>query len=110
MQKFFAFLGAILFSGAVFAQSDAKWPTKPVKILVPFSAGALTDVIARMYSVELSKKLGVPVVVENKPGAGGVIAAQTLISGAADGHTLMLVSSGHAANPALKKTLPFGLF
>jgi tripartite-type tricarboxylate transporter receptor subunit TctC len=60
-----------------------------------------------MYAVELSKRLGVSVIVENKPGAGGVIAAQTLIASPADGNTLMLVSSGHAANPALKANLPF---
>jgi tripartite-type tricarboxylate transporter receptor subunit TctC len=60
-----------------------------------------------MYGVEISKRLNVSVVVENKPGAGGIIAAQTLISSPADGNTMMLVSSGHAANPALKANLPF---
>ncbi len=89
------------------AQSDARWPAKAIRIVVPFSAGALTDVVARMYSVELSRRLAVPVIVENKPGAGGVIAAQGVASSPADGYTLMLVSSAHAVNPSLKKTLPF---
>ena len=60
-----------------------------------------------MYGVELSKKLGVPVVIENIPGAGGVTAGRTLKSLPADGYTMMFVSSGHAVNPSLKKSLPF---
>lgn len=89
------------------AHADASWPNKPIKILIPFSPGALTDVIARLYGNELSKRLGVPVFVENNPGAGGVIAAQNIAKSPPDGYTLLFVSSGHAANPALKKELPF---
>ena len=107
MKKIISFIVAILLSTPIFAQSDSKWPSSPIKILIPFSPGALTDIVARMYGVELSKRLNVSVVVENKPGAGGIIAAQTLISSPADGNTMMLVSSGHAANPALKANLPF---
>lgn len=107
MKKIIGFIFAILLSAPIFAQSDSKWPSSPIKILIPFSPGALTDIVARMYSIELSKRLDVSVVVENKPGAGGIIAAQTLISSPADGYTMMLVSSGHAANPALKANLPF---
>jgi len=107
MKKIISFIFAILLSTPIFAQSDSKWPSSPIKILIPFSPGALTDIVARMYSVELSKRLNVSIVVENKPGAGGIIAAQTLISSPADGYSMMLVSSGHAANPALKANLPF---
>ena len=107
MKKIIGFIVAILLSTPIFAQTDSKWPSSPIKILIPFSPGALTDIVARMYSVELSKRLNVSVVVENKPGAGGIIAAQTLISNPADGYSMMLVSSGHAANPALKANLPF---
>ena len=107
MKKIIGLIVAMFFSVSVLAQSDQKWPSSPIKILIPFSPGALTDIVARMYSVELSKRLGVSVIVENKPGAGGVIAAQALIASPADGNTLMLVSSGHAANPALKANLPF---
>lgn len=89
------------------ASAQESWPNKPIKILIPFSPGALTDVIARMYGVELSKKLGVPVVIENIAGAGGVTAGKMLKSMPADGYTLMFVSSGHAVNPGLKKELPF---
>jgi tripartite-type tricarboxylate transporter receptor subunit TctC len=107
MKKLLVFLFAGLMSSLAQAQTDARWPAKAIRIVVPFSAGALTDVVARMYSVELSKRLGVPVIVENKPGAGGVIAAQGVASSPADGYTLMLVSSAHAVNPSLKKSLPF---
>lgn len=107
MKKFLAVALTVFLCGSALAQSDPKWPTKPIKIVIPFSAGALTDVVARMYGVELSKRLGTPVVIENKPGAGGVIAAQGLVNGPADGYTFMLVSSGHAVNPSLKSSLPF---
>ena len=107
MKKLLVFLLAALMGSLAQAQTDARWPAKAIRIVVPFSAGALTDVVARMYSVELSKRLGVSVIVENKPGAGGVIAAQGVASSPADGYTLMLVSSAHAVNPSLKKSLPF---
>lgn len=107
MKRLLVFLLAVLTASFAYAQTDARWPAKAVRIVVPFSAGALTDVVARMYSAELSKRLGVPVIVENKPGAGGVIAAQGVATSPADGYTLMLVSSAHAVNPSLKKTLPF---
>ncbi|MCS6766658.1 MAG: tripartite tricarboxylate transporter substrate binding protein [Candidatus Protistobacter heckmanni] len=87
--------------------ADAVWPSKPIRIIISFSPGALTDVIARMYGNELSKRLNVPVIVENNAGAGGVIASQNLAASAPDGYTLLFVSSGHAVNPALKKSLPF---
>ncbi|WP_062309773.1 Bug family tripartite tricarboxylate transporter substrate binding protein [Polynucleobacter sinensis] len=100
-------LAFLILSLPVPAIAQESWPTKPIKILIPFSPGALTDVIARMYGVELSKKLGIPVVIENIAGAGGVTAAKMLKSMPADGYTLMFVSSGHAVNPGLKRELPF---
>ncbi|MFE1573962.1 tripartite tricarboxylate transporter substrate binding protein [Comamonas odontotermitis] len=81
--------------------------TKPLKIIVPFSAGALTDIIARIYAEKLSPLLGQPVIVENKPGAGGILASQTILAMPPDGHSLLFVSSAHAANPALRKKLPY---
>jgi tripartite-type tricarboxylate transporter receptor subunit TctC len=83
------------------------YPAKPIKIVVPFSAGALTDIIARLYAENLSPLLGQPIFVENKPGAGGILASQYVLSQPADGYTLLFVSSAHAANPALRKKLPY---
>ncbi|MBU3594301.1 tripartite tricarboxylate transporter substrate binding protein [Polynucleobacter sp. 71A-WALBACH] len=109
MRKTIAMIG-LLFSFLCLSASavaQESWPSKPIKILIPFSPGALTDVIARMYGVELSKKFGVSVIIENISGAGGVTAGKILKSLPADGYTLMFVSSGHAVNPSLKKELPF---
>ncbi|MET4576895.1 tripartite tricarboxylate transporter substrate binding protein [Ottowia thiooxydans] len=99
-------------AGAVAASPLCAWAaedslTKPLKIIVPFSAGALTDIIARLYAEKLSPLLGQPVIVENRPGAGGISASQAILAQPADGHSLLFVSSAHAANPALRKKLPY---
>lgn len=91
----------------LYAGAAEEFPNKPIKIIVPFSAGALTDIIARVYAEKLTPLLGQPVIVENKPGAGGITASQAILSLPADGHTLLFVSSAHAANPALRKKLPY---
>jgi tripartite-type tricarboxylate transporter receptor subunit TctC len=83
------------------------WPEKPVRVIVPFSAGALTDTLARMYGEHLSKRLGQPVVVENKAGGGGIPAMQTMLSADPDGYVFQMVSSAHAVNPTLFKSLPY---
>jgi tripartite-type tricarboxylate transporter receptor subunit TctC len=101
-----ALLGLAAASPFAFAQVPG-FASKPVRIIVPFSAGALTDIIARIYAEKLSPLLGQPVQVENKPGAGGITASQYLLSQPADGHTLLFVSSAHAANPALRTKLPY---
>lgn len=92
--------------GNAIAQQE-KFPSKPLKILVPFSPGALTDIIARIYAEKLSTRLGQPVVVENRPGAGGILASQWLLNSPADGYTLLFVSSSHAVNPSLNRKLPY---
>ena len=83
------------------------YPKKAVRIIVPFSAGALTDTLARMYAEKLSQRLGQPVVVDNKPGSGGIPAMQAMLSAPADGYTLQMVSSSHAVNPTLFSKLPY---
>ena len=107
-REFIAALAAAGLGATGLATAQAAWmPTKPVRIMVPFTAGALTDIIARIYADKLSQPLGQSVVVENRPGAGGVSASQMLLSLPADGHTMLFVSSAHAANPALKLKLPY---
>jgi len=91
-------------AGPTNAQS---YPTKTVRIVVPFSPGALTDVIARIYAEELRQRWAQPVVVENRPGSGGVVASQVVLAAPADGYTLLFVSSAHAVNPSLFSKLPY---
>lgn len=83
------------------------FPTKPIKFVIPFTAGSGTDVIARTVADVMGKGLGQPIVIENRPGAGGTIAANAVAKSDPDGHTVLVHSSSHAVNPAIYPTLPF---
>jgi tripartite-type tricarboxylate transporter receptor subunit TctC len=98
--------GETIAQGASPTQSDP-FPTRAVRFLVPFPPGGAADVFARTVGQKLSEDWGQPVVVENKPGAGGRIATQTLASSPADGYTMLVVTVGHAVNPALYGSLPY---
>ena len=91
------------------AQS-AKWPTKQIRIVVAFPPGGLTDAYARMYAEQLTAALGQPAVVENKPGAGAIIAIETVAKSAPDGYTLLMTTSGTVwQNRVLYSKLPYNL-
>jgi tripartite-type tricarboxylate transporter receptor subunit TctC len=93
------------FAGAARAQA---WPSKPIKIICGYPAGGLTDLYARAYGEYISQKTGQPVLVENKAGAGGIIAAQAVKTAPADGYTLMFtISTTMIMNRVLYKTLPY---
>ena len=84
------------------------YPNKPVRMVVPFGAGSSTDIVARIIGQPLGQALGQPVVVENKPGADGIIAAQDVVKAAADGHTIFLATNSPlSAAPHLKKNVPY---
>jgi tripartite-type tricarboxylate transporter receptor subunit TctC len=83
------------------------WPQKPVHIIVAFTPGSATDIMARAVSNELSERLGQPVIVENRPGAGGTIAAAQVAKATPDGYTLLVNSSGHTVNPWIYEKLPY---
>lgn len=89
------------------AISAENYPSQPIRIMVGFSAGSTTDILARTVAAKLSEAWGKPVVVENRPGAGGVVAAQAVLSAPSDGHALMVVSAGHAVSAALYSNLPY---
>jgi len=94
--------------GAVSAQSP--FPSRPVHIFVPYAPGGAVDILARTLGDAVSRQWGQSVVVENRPGAGGVIASQALVTSPADGYTLILVASGHATNAFLYPKLPYDTF
>ena len=93
-------------AGLSMAQPGA-WPSKPVRIVVPFTPGGTTDMVARLIGVELSKQLGQPVIVENKPGAGTVIGVDYVVKQPADGYTFVCVANSFTANKTLVKNLPY---
>ena len=89
------------------AQAQSKYPERPVRIILPFGAGGVADVTARIVADKLGDKLGQRFVVENQPGAGGIAAARSVLSAAPDRHTLALFSNGTAVSVGLFKSLPF---
>lgn len=103
-----ACLSAGLFTSATGWANDA-YPSKPIKIVVGYSAGGAVDLIARSVGQRLSTQLGQPVVVENKPGGGTNIAVKSVTSSAPDGYTLMLAANALAVNPTLFKPAPYSL-
>jgi tripartite-type tricarboxylate transporter receptor subunit TctC len=92
------------------AAAEPSFPTKPVHVLVPYAAGGAVDILARTLGDAVSKQWGQSVVVENRPGAGGVIASQALVAAPPDGYTVMVVASGHPTNAFLYPKLPYDTF
>ena len=83
------------------------WPSRPVKVIVPFTAGSATDILARTFGQKLQEVWGQPVVVENHPGAGGTIGAGIVAKSTPDGYTLLVHSAGFAMNPFIYPELPY---
>ncbi len=100
-------LAAFAFGAAATLANAQAFPTKPVRIVVPWPAGGLVDIAARQLATRLQAALGQPVVVDNKAGAGGNIGADQVAKAAADGHTLLFTTSALTINTALQPKLPF---
>jgi tripartite-type tricarboxylate transporter receptor subunit TctC len=98
--------GAVAAQGTSTGNPRATWPDRPVRFIQGFGPGGTTDIVARLIAPSLASALGQPVVVENRPGAGGTIAAEGLAR-ARDGHTLMLINNGYAVSAALYRRLPY---
>lgn len=104
MKRLFVLAGALLFAAQAFAQ----FPSKPIRIVVPFPAGSATDTISRILGNSVSVAVGQPVVVDNKAGADGAIAGAEVVKAAPDGYTLLMATnSPMSAVPALKKVPPY---
>ncbi|MBT9512883.1 MAG: tripartite tricarboxylate transporter substrate binding protein [Acidovorax sp.] len=88
-------------------QAQPAFPSKPLRIVVPFAAGGVGDLTARAVATGLAARLGQPVVIDNRPGAGGVVAADAVARAEPDGHTLFLMSNGTAVTASLFKALPY---
>lgn len=90
------------------AASAQSWPTKPVRFVVPYGAGGAPDVLSRTLAQKLSERLGQQVIVDNRPGAGGIIAAENVAKSPPDGYSLFIADTGHfAINVSLYKKLPY---
>ncbi|MFT8246199.1 tripartite tricarboxylate transporter substrate binding protein [Roseomonas sp. BN140053] len=103
-----ALLGALpaALARPVLAQQPA-FPARPITVVVPYAPGGLTDVLARLVAEKLRLRWGQPVVIENRPGAGGILGARTVAAAAPDGHTVLLANTNIAVNPSLYRQLPY---
>jgi tripartite-type tricarboxylate transporter receptor subunit TctC len=90
-----------------FSRAQGAYPSKPIRVVVPFNAGGIADLTARAVGEALSARLSQPIVIENRPGAGGVAAGELVARAEPDGHTLLLMSNGTAVSAGLFKRLPF---
>jgi len=97
---------AILLAGAGSAQAQ-NWPNKPIRMIVPYTAGGYTDLMARLVSEKVSAALGQTIVIENKPGANAVIGTDAVAKAAPDGYTFGTVIAAHSVNPTLNPKLPY---
>ena len=104
MKRFSSLLIGLTFASLAFGQS---FPTKPIRLVVPFGPGGVADITARSVAPEISKGLGQQIVIENKPSAGGAVAGQDVAHSAPDGYTLLLINNGTAVSKALFKSLPY---
>lgn len=102
----FILTGGSLFSGYAWSQ-DVVYPSKPIRIVVPYPPGGFNDTLGRLVANKLSTDWKVPVVVDNKPGGGTVIGTQSVASSSPDGYTILVVQFPFAANPWLYKSLPY---
>lgn len=97
----------LAFTCALSVAKAAEYPDRPIRIIVPFTPGGSTDILARMIGQKLTEAWGQQVIADNRPGANGVVAAEITAKSNPDGHTLMFVAIGHAINPLLQKNLPY---
>ena len=109
-RSFAAFTGALATIAALPAAASAPaFPTRPVRLIVPFPPGGPVDTTARVIAPQLAEGLGQPVLVENRAGAGGIVGAEYAARAAADGHTLLVCAIHHSVLPALRPSLPYSV-
>ncbi len=108
MRRLSRLLAALLVAGAAATAQAQTYPSKPIRMIVPFPPGGTTDILARAIGAELTKAWGQPVVIENRPGAGGNIGSEAVAKSPGDGYTLLMGTVGtHGINPSLYKKMPY---
>jgi tripartite-type tricarboxylate transporter receptor subunit TctC len=100
-------VASVLSVVSVFPLYAQQYPTRPIKIIVPFGPGGFTDVAARILQKELSPAIGQPVIIENKPGAGSTIGTSDVAKASPDGYTLAMISTAHVISPHLYRSMPY---
>src|SRR5919197_5746864 len=100
-------LAVLLMVCAAGSTSAQSWPLKPIRAIVPLTAGAATDIMARTVLEQVSAQIGQPIVVENRPGAGNTIGMAAVAKAEPDGYTILVNSSTHTVSPATRSSLPF---
>src|SRR2546426_6968883 len=107
MRKLWTLATGVVLCAAQTAAYAQAWPARPIRIIVPFTPGSGTDIIARTVTERLSPQLGQPIVTENRPGAGGTIGAAVVAKSEPDGYTLFVHSSSYTVTPSTYKDLPY---
>jgi tripartite-type tricarboxylate transporter receptor subunit TctC len=109
MERFWRVVGATLLVLGAAAPSSAAWPERPVRWVVPYPPGGATDIVARIVGAKLSITFGQPVVIDNRPGAGGNLGTELVAKAAPDGYTMLFAGIAHAINESVYAKLPFDL-
>ncbi len=100
---------ALCAASAIAAERTPSYPWKPIRLVVPFAPGGGADLLGRLVAPRLSERLGQAVVIDNRPASGGIVGADIAAKAAPDGHTLLIATSSHAANPAIYRKLPYDI-
>jgi tripartite-type tricarboxylate transporter receptor subunit TctC len=106
-RQFIAALGALGSAQALPAFAQQDFPNRPIKLLVPFSAGGSPDLLGRLIGAQAGKQMGQGIVVDNRLGANGIVAAEAVARAVPDGYTLLVTTGSHAINPSIYKSLPY---
>jgi len=100
-------LAALLVALAPFTAGSQDYPSRPIRLIVPFAAGGLNDVVARLVGPYLERSLGQPVIIDNRPAAGGIVGTDAVAKATPDGHTLLMIASSFTVIPATRAQLPY---
>src|SRR3954464_2721351 len=101
------FVGAALAACCCAASAAESYPSRPVRMIIPAGAGGVTDILGRVIASKLTDSVGQQVIVDNRPGASGIVGSQIVAKAAPDGYTLLMVFPSHPVNPALYPDIPY---